>query len=100
MKLARPGRSLAVVAATPILLANGGRLESGGSTASPWPRVPAESPVRTRVEVVEAMASRKLPIILAVLVSVSVGLTAARVGVTPAQAAAGDAWSWPGTSGP
>jgi hypothetical protein len=40
--------------------------------------------------VVEAMAARKLPIILAVLVTVSVGLTAARVGVAPAQATTGD----------
>ena len=36
------------------------------------------------------MAARKLPIILAVLVAVSVGLTAARVGVASAQAATGD----------
>jgi hypothetical protein len=36
------------------------------------------------------MAARKLPIILAVLVTVSVGLTAARVGVAPAQATTGD----------
>jgi hypothetical protein len=36
------------------------------------------------------MATRKLPLILAVLLVVSVGLTAARVGVAPAQAATGD----------
>ena len=36
------------------------------------------------------MAARKLPIILAVLLAVSVGLTAARVGVAPARAASGD----------
>ena len=36
------------------------------------------------------MAARKLPIILAVLLAVSVGLTAARVGVLPAGAASGD----------
>jgi hypothetical protein len=36
------------------------------------------------------MAARKLPIILAVLLVVSVGLTAARVGGVPAQAATGD----------
>src|SRR5215218_3676480 len=73
-----------------ILLANGGRLESGGSTASPWPRDRPSLPVRTRFKVVEVMAARKLPIILAVLLVVSVGLTAARVGVAPAQAATGD----------
>jgi hypothetical protein len=36
------------------------------------------------------MAARKIPIILAVLLVVSVGLTAARVGVAPARAATGD----------
>ena len=36
------------------------------------------------------MAARKLPIILAVLLAVSVGLTAARVGLAPARAATGD----------
>jgi hypothetical protein len=36
------------------------------------------------------MAARKLPIILVLLLAVSVGLTAARVGVAPAGAATGD----------
>jgi hypothetical protein len=60
----------------------------------------AESPVTTRFEAVEAMAARKLPIILVVLLAASVGLTAAYTDVAGARRLSVTAWSWPGTSRP
>jgi hypothetical protein len=52
--------------------------------------VPGRVSGQHEVEAVEAMAARKLPIILVLLLALSVGLTVAPVGVAPAGAATGD----------